>query len=143
MPCPGSGKMATCHHDKVQKEAAMADTFRTAQYFKITTPDKPGEGARMLAVFRDAGLDLMAFSGFPRARRGQLDFVPADAAAFKNAAKQARVKVEGPKTCFLAEGDDRRGAGAELMAKLAEAKINVRGLEAIRRRKRAHGTMRM
>jgi len=109
----------------------MADTFRTAQYFKITTPDKPGEGAHMLAVFRDAGLDLIAFSGFPRARRGQLDFVPADAAAFKNAAKQARVKVEGPKTCFLAEGDDRRGAGAELMAKLAEAKINVTALQAI------------
>jgi len=73
----------------------------------------------------------MAFSGFPRARRGQLDFVPVDAAAFKDAAKQARVKVEGPKTCFLAEGDDRRGAGAELMAKLAEAKINVTALQAI------------
>jgi hypothetical protein len=41
------------------------------------------------------------------------------------------VKVEGPKTCFLAEGDDRRGAGAELMAKLAEAKINVTALQAI------------
>src|SRR2546427_12882122 len=104
MPRPGSAKMATCQHDKVQKEAAMADTFRTAQYFKITTPDKPGEGARMLAVFRDAGLDLMAFSGFPRARRGQLDFVPADAAAFKNEGKQARGQVQGPNQCLLDEG---------------------------------------
>jgi len=39
--------------------------------------------------------------------------------------------VLGPKPCFLAEGDDRPGAGAELMSKLAEAKINVTALQAI------------
>ena len=94
----------------------MADTIRVVEYFYVETPNTPGVGAAMLTTLRDARVNLLAFSGFPRARRGQLDFVPADAAAFKNAAKQARVKVEGPKTCFLAEGDDRRGAGAELMA---------------------------
>jgi hypothetical protein len=109
----------------------MGDTIRIAQYFKVTVSDKPGEGARMLTTFRQAGVDLLAFSGFPRARRGQLDFVPSDPAIFKTAAKQARVKVEGPKTCFLVEGDDRAGAGAELMATLADAKINVTALQAV------------
>ena len=109
----------------------MPDTIRPAQYFKMTTPDKPGEGARMLAVFRDAGVDLLAFSGFPQGRRGQLDFVPADAAAFKTAAKHAKVKVEGPRTCFLIEGEDRSGACADLMAKLAGIKVNVTALQAI------------
>jgi predicted TIM-barrel fold metal-dependent hydrolase len=109
----------------------MADNIRSAQYFKMTTPDKPGEGARMLAKFRDAGINLLAFSGFPQGRRGQLDFVPADAIAFKAAAKQAKLKVEGPKTCFLIEGDDRIGAGAELMAKLAGINVNVTALQAI------------
>jgi hypothetical protein len=109
----------------------MPDHIRSAQYFKMTTPDKPGEGARMLALFRQAGVNLLAFSGFPRGRRGQLDFVPADPAAFKAAAKQAKVKVEGPKTCFLIEGDDRPGACAELMARLAGIKVNVTALQAI------------
>jgi len=109
----------------------MADSIRTAQYFKTTIPHKAGEAARTLRTLRDAGVSLLAFSGFPRGQKGQLDFVTSDAAAFKNAAKQAKWKVEGPKTCFLAEGEDRPGAGADLMAKLADANINVTALQAV------------
>ncbi len=107
------------------------DTIRTVQYFKMGSPDKPGESARTLGVLRDAGVNLLAFSGFPRGRRAQLDFVPADPAAFKAAAKQAKLKVKGPKMCFLAEGDDRPGAGADLTARLASAKINITALQAV------------
>jgi hypothetical protein len=109
----------------------MADYVRIASYFKMAAPDKAGEGARALSRLRDAGVNLMAFSGFPRNRRAQLDFVPVDPMAFKAVAKQAKLKVLGPKACFLAEGDDRPGAGAELMSRLAEAKINVTALQAI------------
>src|SRR5437879_12605854 len=109
----------------------MADFVRIASYFKMAALDKAGEGARALSGLRDAGVNLLAFSGFPRNRRAQLDFVPADSMAFKAAAKQAKLKVLGPKPCFLAEGDDRPGAGAELMTRLAEAKINVPALQAI------------
>lgn len=109
----------------------MADTIRTAQYFKLSTPDKPGEGARALRALDEAGVNLLAFSGFPRARRGQLDFVPSDAAAFRAAAKEAKLKVAGPKTCFLVEGEDRPGACAELLGRLAEAKINITALQAV------------
>ncbi|MGH7209573.1 MAG: hypothetical protein ACREIL_09345, partial [Nitrospiraceae bacterium] len=79
----------------------MAEMIRTAQYFKVQVPDKPGEGARRLAVLRDAGVNLLAYSGFPRNRRAQLDFVPVDAMAFTHAAKLAKWKVQGPKVCFL------------------------------------------
>jgi hypothetical protein len=109
----------------------MADEICTAQYFKITTADKPGEGARVLTAFQDAGVNLVAFSGFPRARRGQLDLIPSDPAAFKAAAKQAKLKIEGPKLCFLVNGDDRPGAGAELLSKLAAARINVTALQEV------------
>lgn len=109
----------------------MADTIHTAQYFKMTAPDKAGEAARALGALRDAGVNLPAFSGFPRGRRAQLDFVVSDAAAFKAAAKQAKLKVQGPKTCFLVEGDDRPGAGAALTEKLASAKINIVALQAV------------
>lgn len=109
----------------------MADTVRLVEYFYITTPDKPGEGARALATLRDAGVNLLAFSGFPKGRRSQLDFIPADPAAFKQAAKRAKWKVVGPKRGFLMQGDDRVGAGAELLEKLAAAKINVTAIDAV------------
>jgi hypothetical protein len=109
----------------------MAETVRRVDYFYITVPNKPGEGARALGVLRDAGVNLTAFSGFPQGRGAQLDFVPADAAAFRAAARKAKWKVTGPKRAFLVEGDDRVGAGADLLGKLADAKINVTAIDAV------------
>jgi hypothetical protein len=108
----------------------MADTIHTAQYFKIEAPNKPGEFARALGVLRGAGVNLLAFAGFPRGHRDQLDFIPSDPAAFKVAAKQARWKIKGPGTCFMVEGDDRPGAIADLLSPLASAKINVTAIDA-------------
>ncbi len=109
----------------------MPDMFRKAQYFKVETPDKPGEFARSLQVLREAGVDLLAFKGFPRQRRDQLDFVPSDPTAFKSAARRAKWTIKGPKICFLVEGDDRPGATADILARLAETKINVTATDAV------------
>ncbi len=109
----------------------MAETIRRVQYFYVMAPDKAGEGARALQALRDAGVNLLAFSGFPVGKRAQLDFVPEDAAAFRAAAKRARWKVVGPKTAFLVEGDDRTGVCAEILGKLAAAKINVTATDAV------------
>jgi len=109
----------------------MAEIAQRLPYFYIEAPDKPGEGARALAVLKQAGVNLVAFSGFPKGRKSQLDFVPSDPAAFRQAAKQAKWKVVGPKTCFVIQGEDRVGALADILAKLAEAKINVTATDAI------------
>jgi hypothetical protein len=109
----------------------MADTFRLVEYFYISSPNKPGEGARALHTLKEAGVNLLAFSGFPQGRRAQLDVVPADPAAFKRAAKQAKWKVVGPKRGFLVQGNDRVGAVAELLERLAAAKINVTAIDAV------------
>lgn len=85
----------------------------------------------MLGALRDAGVNLLAFSGFPRSRRAQLDFVPDDPPAFLQAAKWAKWKVQKSKICFVVNGDDRTGAVADLMAKLAESKINVTAIDAM------------
>src|SRR5438093_6774951 len=62
-------------------------------------------------------VNLMAFSGFPSGRRAQLDFFPADAAAFKAVAKANRWKLVGPKRGFLVQGDDQIGrAPSELQS---------------------------
>ncbi|MBI3048164.1 MAG: hypothetical protein HYY76_07605 [Acidobacteria bacterium] len=109
----------------------MPDTIRVVEYFYLTAPDKPGEGARALKTLQESGVDLLAFSGFPEGRRSQLDFIPADPAAFKQAAKRAKWRVVGPKRGFLVQGDNRIGACAELMDRLAAAKINVTAIDAI------------
>src|SRR4029453_2185234 len=109
----------------------MAGTVRLVEYFYITAPDKPGEGARALHALKDAGVNLLAFSGFPQGRRAQMDFIPADPAAFKQAVKKAKWKVVGPKRGFLVQGDDRVGAVADLLERLGSAKINVTAIDAV------------
>ena len=109
----------------------MADTIRLVDYFYIEAPDKPGEGARILDRLKEAGVNLLAFSGFPRARRAQLDFIPADPVAFKAAAKQAKWKAVGPKKGFLIDCEDRVGALLDWLGKLAAEKINVTAVDAV------------
>lgn len=109
----------------------MADTIRLVEYFYITAPNKAGEGARVLNTLRNAGVNLLAFSGFPQGRQAQMDFVPDNPAAFRQAAKQAKWKVVGPKKGFLLQGDDRLGAAAELLDRLGQAKVNVTAIDAV------------
>jgi len=109
----------------------MAESIRKVQYFYVMAPDKPGEGARALQTLRDAGVNLLAFSGFPAGKRAQLDFIPEDPAAFRSVARKAKWKVTGPKVGFLVEGDDRTGVMADLYAKLAAARINITASDAV------------
>jgi hypothetical protein len=109
----------------------MPDTIRQVDYFYVLVPHKPGEAARALRALKDAGVNLVAFSGFPEGRRGQLDFIPADVAAFKSVAKANRWKLVGPKRGFLIQGDDRVGAIADIAGALADARINVIAIDAV------------
>ena len=109
----------------------MADTIKRADYFYVQLPNKPGEGLRYLSALSEGGVNLLAFSGFPEGRGAQLDFVPEDAAAFRQVARKGRWKVTGPKRCFLIAGDDRVGALTEATRKLAEAGINVTAVDAV------------
>lgn len=109
----------------------MADTIRRADYFSIEVANKVGEGARLLKELREQGVNLVAFTGFPSGRRAQVDFVPADTAQFKAAAKNMKLKAGAKKTVFLAQGEDRPGAVAEICEKLAAAGINMTAMDAV------------
>lgn len=109
----------------------MADTIRKVDYFYIEAANKPGEAAKVLAAFRDAGVNLLAFSGFPQGRKAQIDFIPENAAAFKAAAKKAGLKLSPRKTGFLVQGEDRTGAIAEITGKLAAANINITACDGV------------
>src|SRR6266849_7430969 len=126
-----AGLWALCRQYS-QRGGAMADTVQRVQYFYTAVPDQPGEGAKLLGLLKEAGVNLLAFSGFPHGgRRAQVDFIPTDPAAFRAAARKAKLKLVGPKTSFLIQGEDRTGAVAEVMAKLADAKINITAIDAV------------
>ena len=108
----------------------MADTIRKVDYFKAQVPDKAGEGARILSALQGEGINLLVFAGFPRGRKAQLDFIPEDGPAFRKAAKKAGIAVT-KKTAFLVQGEDRPGAIAGIVSKLAEAGINITALDAV------------
>src|SRR6266446_10684864 len=108
----------------------MADTIQRVEYFYLQVPNKAGEGSRFLTALHEAGINLLAFSGFPEGRGSQLDFVPSEPAAFKRFARKAGWKLTGPKRAFLIAGEDRVGAVADVHEKLAEAKINVTAIDA-------------
>lgn len=103
----------------------MADTVQGVEYYYVTVPDEPGEGQRILSALKESGVNLLAFLGFPEGGQAQLDLVPEDPEALKRAAEQAGVTLSEAKRAFLIQGDDRVGAVADTLAKLAEANINV------------------
>jgi hypothetical protein len=106
--------------------SAMADTVRGVEYYYVTVPDTPGEGQRILSTLKESGVNLVAFLGFPAGGgRSQLDLVPEDPGALRQAAEQAGITLSEAKRAFLIQGDDRVGAVADAMAKLGEANVNV------------------
>ena len=110
----------------------MKDIIKKIYYFTMEVSDKPGEGAKILNTLGYAGVNLLAFSGFPRGRRSQLDFVPENPALFRKVLTQAKLKARPKKAGFLVEGKDRPGAVADIVQKLADANINMIAMDAVR-----------
>lgn len=109
----------------------MAQTLRKVDYFTVMTPHTAGQGLRILAALRDAGVNLLAYSGFPNGRKAQLVFVPDGTARFKSAARKLKLAISAKKTAFLLQGDDTVGALTRILAKLAKARINLTALDAV------------
>jgi len=109
----------------------MANVVKKVAYFAMDIPNKPGEGARVLGALAEAGVNLLAFTGFPRGGKAQLDIIPEDVAIFKKAAKAAKMETRPQKFGFLVQGNDRKGAVADLLRILAEKKINVTAVDAV------------
>jgi len=104
-------------------------SVKRVSYFVTKVSNRAGAAAHVLNAMR--GVNLLAFTGFPATGGAQVDFVPQNAAAFKAAAKRAKLKVKLKKGGFLVQGSDRAGAVARLMSRLAAAKINVTAIDAV------------
>ena len=115
---------------------------RRIEYYYTEVPDRPGAGAKVLNALKAARVNLIAYTGFPTTRgRAQLDFVPSNERAFLAAAHKAGIKLVGPKTAFLIQGDDRVGAVADIVSKLGQARLNVVAMDAIAAGKGRYGAI--
>src|SRR5215471_16407477 len=113
------------------KHGVMAEEIRVVEHYSASILNKVGEGARVLGVLRDAGVNLIAFWGYKHGPgRAQLAFIPEDSATFVAAAKQAKLRLRKRMALFI-HGDDRPGAIADILAKLGGANINVVALQAV------------
>jgi hypothetical protein len=109
----------------------MADTVRRVQYFSIDVPDKPGEAFGVLQALVSAGINLLACSGHTVGRTARIDVVPDDTRAFHAAAARAGLAFTAAKSGLLIQGDERPGALAQNLQRLANAGINVTGIDAM------------
>jgi prephenate dehydratase len=109
----------------------MATSIRRTAYFSMRTPNRPGQGAKLLNGLAAHGVNLLAFTGFPNAGGAQVDFIPYDVAQFTRAARKLGLKLSPKKTVFLAQGTDRPGAIAAICSKLAKAGINLVAMDAV------------
>ncbi len=119
----------------------MAERIRVVDYYYVTSPDKPGEGAEVLSLFKGARVNLLAVHAFPQGRRVQVDLVPSNPAAFLRAARKAKLKLSGRKKAFLVTGDDRTGVLAGVLERLGEARVNVTALTALSAGKKRFGAI--
>lgn len=109
----------------------MPDTVRKVDHFSIEVSDKPGEAFKVLSTLVSAGINLLACTGFPHGRRARIDVVPEDTRKFNAAVKKAGLVFTPKKTGFLIQGEDRPGALAGNLEKLAKAAINVTAIDAV------------
>jgi hypothetical protein len=118
----------------------MADRVRKVNYCYAKVSARAGQGAAMLSKLRDAGVDLLAFTGFPiGGGKAQLDFVTEDMAGLRRVARKEGWRLSKTKKGFLVQGSDEVGACHRQLAKLADERINVTAVDALAAGRKRYG----
>lgn len=110
----------------------MAHRVRKVNYCYVTVPSRAGQGANILGELKAAGVNLLAFSGFPTKKgKAQLDLIATNMSPIKRVAKNNGWRLSKVKKGFLVQGNDEIGAAHRHLEKLAEQKINVTAADAV------------
>jgi hypothetical protein len=118
----------------------MADSVRKVRYSYVMVPNRAGTGAAVLARLREAGVNLVAYTGFPASGgQAQIDLVTDDVAGLRRVAKANGWRLSAVKKGFLIQGDDRIGTVHRHLAKLAAAKVSVVAADAVAAGKGRYG----
>jgi hypothetical protein len=122
------------------QEAFVSDRVKKVSYCYPIVPNRAGQGARVLGELSDAGIDLLAYSGFPvGGGRSQLDLVVDDIGPLRRVARKNGWRLSKVKKGFLIQGTDKVGAVNRHLQKLADAKINVTAADGVAAGKGRYG----
>src|SRR2546422_1638146 len=100
----------------------MADKVRKVSYCYVMVPNRAGHGAAVLQALAEAGVNLLAYCGFPAGGgKAQLDLVAEKLGAVRQGARRQGWRLSRNKKGFLVQGDDRVGAVNRHVAALAGA----------------------
>jgi len=120
----------------------MADRVLKARYCKIMVPHRPGHGASLLGAIADAGINLLAYSGFPAGGgKAQLDLIGEDMGAVRRVAAKHGWRASAVKRCFVIQGDDRVGAVRRHLDRLVTARINITAADAVAAGRNRYGML--
>jgi hypothetical protein len=118
----------------------MADRVRKVRYSYVTVPHRAGQGMKVLAALKEAGVNLLAYSGFPaKGGKAQLDLVAESVGGLTRLAKKNGWRLSKPKRGFLAQGDDKVGAVHRHVKRLADQKISITAAQAVSAGKGRYG----
>jgi len=110
----------------------VADRVRKVSYTYVKVPSRPGQGASILAALKKAGVDLLAYSGFPAGGgKAQIDIVTKDLSAVTKVARKEGWRLSKAKKGFLVQGEDKVGAVEKHLARLAAGRVNVTAADAV------------
>ncbi|MBI3597515.1 MAG: hypothetical protein HY203_10210 [Nitrospirae bacterium] len=100
-------------------------------FFVIPTEDRPGQLARFSKQMSDHDLNLAAVWSFGTGRgNAEIVAIPWDAAVFRKLGREAGwVFREG--SCFHLTGEDRAGALADTLDRIAQEGINLHAVDAM------------
>jgi hypothetical protein len=110
----------------------MPDRVKKVNYCYPIVPNRAGQGARILSELARAGVDLIAYSGFPAGGgKSQLDLVLDDIGAIRPLARRNGWRWSKVKKGFHIQGSDQVGAVHRHLQNLSDAGNNVTAADAV------------
>ena len=118
----------------------MADRVRKVSYCYVKVPNRPGQGAKILGELKDAGVNLLAYSGFPdKGGVAQIDLVAESTSALGRVARKNGWRLSKTKKAFLVTGQDRLGSVDRHIGRLADKGIGITAADAVSAGKGRYG----
>lgn len=118
----------------------MAYMIRKVNYCKMNVLSRAGQGVKILETLKDAGVDLLAFTGFPiGGGKSQVDLVASKIADVQRVARKNKWQISKTKKGFLVQGTDETGAVLKVLDRLARENINVVAADAVAAGKGRYG----
>ena len=110
----------------------MAYKVKKVKYCYIKMSSRAGQGVKVLNALRDAGVNLLAFSGFPiKGGKSQIDLVSDNITGIQKVAKANDWRLSKTKKGFLVQGSDEIGSVQKVINRLAEKNISIIAADAV------------